>query len=320
MSAAQIGLVINTADPYSVEVGAHYIAARRLQPAQVLKIDLPSREVLEVEEFEALSEAVTLRFGAQIQAVALAWRQPYAVSCNSLTSALTLGFDGGLCSNTCAPSRPSVYFNSPSVRPYSDLRLRPSMLLAAKNVQAAKAMIDRGVAADGTLAVPGRAPAQLRYLVTSDRARSARALQFPPSGTVSGAGLEVHVEHSNAIVDVDRLLLYQTGLPQVPYLHTLRWLPGAVGDHLTSYGGRLNGAGGQMNALAWIGSGATGSYGTVSEPCSHPQKFPHPQLFPLHYAQGASLIEAYWKSVAWPQQGVFIGEPLASPFRLRSAR
>jgi hypothetical protein len=34
----------------------------------------------------------------------------------------------------------------------------------------------------------------------------------------------------------------------------------------------------------------------------------------LHYASGATAIEAYWKSVAWPGEGVFIGEPLASPF------
>jgi hypothetical protein len=32
------------------------------------------------------------------------------------------------------------------------------------------------------------------------------------------------------------------------------------------------------------------------------------------YIKGNSLIEAYWKSVAWPGQGIFIGEPLAKPF------
>jgi uncharacterized protein (TIGR03790 family) len=69
-----------------------------------------------------------------------------------------------------------------------------------------------------------------------------------------------------------------------------------------------------MSALAWISAGATASYGTVSEPCNHLQKFPHPQVLLLQYVQGASAIEAYWKSVAWPQQGVFIGEPLAAPF------
>ena len=72
-----------------------------------------------------------------------------------------------------------------------------------------------------------------------------------------------------------------------------------------------------MPATAWIGSGATASYGTVSEPCSHLQKFPHPQVLLLQYVQGSSLIEAYWKSVAWPQQGIFIGEPLAAPFARR---
>ena len=32
------------------------------------------------------------------------------------------------------------------------------------------------------------------------------------------------------------------------------------------------------------------------------------------YLQGETLLEAYWKSVAWPGQGIFIGEPLAAPF------
>ena len=52
----------------------------------------------------------------------------------------------------------------------------------------------------------------------------------------------------------------------------------------------------------------------VSEPCNHPQKFPHPQLLLLHYLQGSTAIEAYWKSVAWPSQGLFVGEPLAAPY------
>jgi hypothetical protein len=33
-----------------------------------------------------------------------------------------------------------------------------------------------------------------------------------------------------------------------------------------------------------------------------------------HYLQGETLIEAYWKSVQMPGQGLFIGEPLARPF------
>jgi hypothetical protein len=32
------------------------------------------------------------------------------------------------------------------------------------------------------------------------------------------------------------------------------------------------------------------------------------------YLAGESLVEAYWKSVAMPGQGVFVGDPLARPF------
>ncbi len=40
----------------------------------------------------------------------------------------------------------------------------------------------------------------------------------------------------------------------------------------------------------------------------------------LHYAQGSTAIEAYWKSVLWPSQGVFVGEPLATPFSRSDVR
>jgi hypothetical protein len=33
-----------------------------------------------------------------------------------------------------------------------------------------------------------------------------------------------------------------------------------------------------------------------------------------HYLAGETLIESYWKSVAMPGQGIFIGEPLARPY------
>jgi hypothetical protein len=64
----------------------------------------------------------------------------------------------------------------------------------------------------------------------------------------------------------------------------------------------------------WLRYGATASYGTVSEPCNHPGKFPSPSVFLNHYLHGETLLEAYWKSVAMPGQGLFIGEPLARPY------
>lgn len=318
LTSKDIGVVINTADPYSVEVGEFYIRARKLAPEQVLRVELPVRDRLDADEFRAFDRKVSAYFGAQTQALALAWVKPWAVACNSITAALALGFDGELCARSCDPPlRFSPYFNSPSTRPYTDLGLRLSMLLAADDVAGAKAMIERGVASDHTLGLRGAPPVNAWFVVTPDRARSSRALFFPPPGRLSRFGIDVHVERTSALENVDRVLLYMTGLTRVAKLDTIGWVPGGVGDHLTSVGGVLDGSGGQMSATAWIASGATASYGTVSEPCSHPQKFPYGQVLLLQYAQGSSVIEAYWKSVAWPQQGVFIGEPLAAPFARR---
>ncbi|MFY9510900.1 MAG: TIGR03790 family protein, partial [Rubrivivax sp.] len=135
LTAGQIGLVINTADPYSVAVGAHYIERRRLAPEQVLRITLPVRGRLSEAEFEPLREAISERFGPNIQALALAWTAPWAVGCSSITGALALGLDLALCRQTCARSYASPYFNSASVRPWSDLGLRPAMLLAAPSIE-----------------------------------------------------------------------------------------------------------------------------------------------------------------------------------------
>jgi uncharacterized protein (TIGR03790 family) len=114
-------------------------------------------------------------------------------------------------------------------------------------------------------------------------------------------------------------MFYFTGLARVAAIDTNHFLPGAIADHLTSTGGRLTDSH-QMSSLRWLAAGATGSYGTVAEPCNFVQKFPRPNLVIDTYLNGETLIESYWKSVEWPGQGVFIGEPLASPFLPVSAQ
>jgi hypothetical protein len=69
-----------------------------------------------------------------------------------------------------------------------------------------------------------------------------------------------------------------------------------------------------MSILKWIKAGATGSYGATAEPCNYLQKFPVPAVAMGHYVQRETLIDAYWKSVFMPGQGIFIGDPLARPF------
>ncbi len=317
LRAADLGLVINTADAYSVSVGEHYIRARGLDPAQVLRLDIPIKPALGREEFEALRQAIESHFGPATQALALAWAAPYAVECNSITGALALGFDSGLCQHSCAVSRSSGYFNSPSFRPLRSPGFRPSMLLAARSAHEAKALIDRGVASDGTLARRDRALVNALFLVTADPARRVRMAFYPSAGVPPTLGVQQRVEQADVLPGAARLLLAITGSEHVALVPAPHWVPGGLGDHLTSLGGDLQGLHGQSTVLDWIGSGATASHGAVSEPCNHPQKFPHPQVLLQHYLQGSTVIEAYWKSVAWPQQSLFVGEPLAAPFAHR---
>jgi uncharacterized protein (TIGR03790 family) len=314
LSAQDLGLVINTADPYSVAVGEYYAQQRGIPPAQVLRLELPVKARLNAAEFELLAQQVRDAMGPQVQALALAWTQPYAVECNAITAALTLGFMPEVCTQTCAPSPPSRYFNATTARPFTDLGLRPSMLLASRNVDLAKALIDRGIAADQQLGKRGVPVANAIFVTTPDKARSVRSVLFPKAGAIPALGVHILRREASDAPPMGRVILYQTGVVREDRLAQIEWLPGALADHLTSYGGVLLETQGQMSALDWLEAGATASYGTVSEPCNHLQKFPHPQALLFHYLQGATALEAYWRSVGWPAQGVFIGEPLAAPF------
>ena len=182
------------------------------------------------------------------------------------------------------------------------------MSLAAAGVDEAKRLIDRGVAADASN------PAGTAYLVsTPDRDRNVRAAGYAAVRTHLQAAIPVEIVEARAIEDRHDVMFYFTGLSHVPGIARNRYLPGAVADHLTSAGGELFG-GSQMSSLAWLAAGATGSYGAVVEPCNFPSKFPVPGIVMAHYLQGETLIEAYWKSVQMPGQGLFVGEPLARPY------
>ncbi|QPF74946.1 TIGR03790 family protein [Roseateles sp. DAIF2] len=315
LTAADIALVVNRNDPYSVAVGAYYAKKRGLDPAQVITLELPRQAVLSPAEFEAFKAQLDERLGPQVQALALAWSQPYAVACNSITGALALGFQAELCKQSCAASKPSPYPAYTGRKPFTDLGLRPAMLLAARSVEGARALIDRGIAADRSLAERGTPPVQAVFAATEDKARNVRAPLFPPEARLWAYGAQTRRVAQENLPELSEVLLFQTGLARVEGLERIPFLPGALADHLTSAGGQLERTSGpQMSALDWIEAGATASHGAVSEPCNHLQKFPHPQLLLLNYLQGQSALEAYWRSVLWPGQSVFVGEPLAAPY------
>ena len=308
----QVAVIVNTQDPLSVEIGKYYVARRRIVFQNVIKIGFaPGRAALSAKEFGALKAWADEQAVPRVQVYVLTWALPYRVECMSITSAFAFGFDAAFCAEGCAPTQQNPYFNSRARLPFAQLGMRPAMALAAHDFEQAKALIDRGVASDGSM------PRGTAYLLTtSDAARNVRSASYPLAAKVLEARrVRVQLLKQDALKDAKDVLFYFIGKADVEGLDTLRFVPGAVADHLTSAGGVLAGDSGQMSALRWLEAGATASYGTVVEPCNLVQKFPDPAVLGAHYLAGATVIEAYWKSVAMPGQGVFIGEPLAAPYR-----
>ena len=91
-----------------------------------------------------------------------------------------------------------------------------------------------------------------------------------------------------------------------------RFVPGAIGDNLTSYGGRLKSPG-QTKLSEFIRHGAAGASGAVVEPYAIQAKFPHPMIH-VHYARGCSLAESFYQSVWGPFQLLIVGDALCQPW------
>jgi len=310
--AADLAVVVNTRDPLSAAIGDYYVNKRSIPTSNVVRIDFePDRDELPPAEFTALRAAILKQTRERIQAYALTWARPYRAGCMSITSALTFGVNASYCASQCAPTKSSPYFNSSAVRPYDELHLRPTLTLAALDLEHAKALIDRGVSADA------QRPAGTAYLVTTDDSRrDVRSAQYPLAIRIAQHEFGFHVVVTDHPGDPADVMFYFTGAASVPGIDGYRFLPGAIADHLTSFGGELTDSR-QMSSLRWLEAGATGSYGTVVEPCNLPGKFPNVAVLLAHYLGGETLIESYWKSVRMPGQGIFIGEPLAAPFRSR---
>lgn len=309
VAAQNLAIIANQADPLSMQIARYYQQRREIPDQNLIIVSFqPGRTTLSEGEFRRIKTEVDAKIPAQIQGFALTWVAPYRVGCMSITSAFAFGFDDRFCANGCLPTQASPYFNQKQVKPFDRFRIRPTMAIAATTFAQAKALIDRGVAADGTH------PTGTAYLLsTSDRTRNVRASLYPFINQYFNPFFKVVILKSDVLERQTDVMFYFTGLTHVQKLETNQFRPGAIADHLTSVGGALTDSF-QMSSLRWLEAGATGSYGTVVEPCNFPAKFPNPAIVMLHYFQGDTLLEAYWKSVAQPGQGIFIGEPLARPF------
>jgi uncharacterized protein (TIGR03790 family) len=309
LRARDVAVVINDSDPASVETGRYYAAKRGIAADHVVHVRFTPTGVMGFGDWERVKTVLDAKVGPDVQAYALAWTLPYRVECMSVTAAFALGFDpASYCAEGCQTTKMSPYFNSRGSAPFTDHKLRPAMLLAGKDVEHVKSLIDRGLRSDESW------PEGKAYLLnTSDGGRNVRAETYGRVRAALGAAYPIEQIDADSLQGKSDVMFHFTGWAVVANVATNHFLDGAIADHLTSFGGVLSGAQ-QTIALEWLDAGATGSYGTVVEPCSFRQKFPDVGVVMAHYLTGETLVEAYWKSVLMPGQGVFVGDPLARPF------
>lgn len=310
VSAQQVAVIVNVNDGDSLLTAAYYMRKRNIPEQNIIEVHFPAgRNSISDETFEKIYQQVKEQTPESVQFYALAWTLPYKVDCMSMTSAFTFGLDKAFCAKGCKATRRSAYYNSDSKQPNDELKIRPTMMLAGSNLKQVYAMIDRGVAADGSN------PEATAYLMsTSDRKRNRRASRYPIIKELLSDKINIQQVDGDVLKNKKDVMFYFTGLAKIKDIDSNQYIPGAIADHLTSFGGRLTGSKKQMSILRWLDAGATASYGTVVEPCAFTQKFPNPGIVMQRYLNGESLIEAYWKSVAWPGQGVFVGELMAAPY------
>jgi len=307
----RLGIVYARDDPASARIAQSYAARRGVPAVNLIGLSVPDKAVISRHELRALRSALLDQLPSSVQSLLLVWPRPYAVECMSITTAFAAGYQAGFCEPGCGRTLPNPLFDTPGWLPADTTGWLPAMLLPSGDEVLARAVIERGAKADDS-----HPPGTVYLVRTQDAARNVRAAGYVDAEALDGKRVRIVEETTPIRTPIPDALGYFTGVERVEELHRIGFIPGAVADHLTSNGGNLESTV-QMTAIEWLRQGATASYGSVSEPCNHVGKFPSPAIFLDHYLRGESLIEAYWKSVAMPGQGLFIGDPLARPYSIR---
>jgi uncharacterized protein (TIGR03790 family) len=333
-SGLNVVVVVNQNSTNSVQLANDYCQQRGVPPQNVFRLTgwtngaiTWSRSDFEACLRDPLLAMLTSRgLTNQADYVLLSMDIPYRVtdsgSYNSTTSALFYGFKTNTPVPPCLAAWPTCTLPDASSNSYafSEMPFREAppdtattnsllaMMLTDNTLAGAELILSRGVASDSTF------PTQAVYLArTTDGARSVRYVEF------DNAVLDTRIRGDNSLVRTNtdstsftNLLGLLTGLA-VLSLPGNAFVPGALGDSLTSYAGFILDPTYQTTLLAFLEAGAAGSYGTITEPCNYLQKFPN-ALDYFYQNRGFCLAESYYQSVLNPFQGLLAGEPLSAPF------
>jgi len=330
-------VVVNKNSDRSLELGRYYAEQRGIPGRQIFSIATTTSNNIEVgtysNEIDGPIRAYISSAGISntIDFVVFSMDIPYRVHAGSetnkrsasLTSTFYYGFfssPNGFINCNIASGSSNRYFSAESAfnrsAPYSSNRYLLATMITASNLPLAKRLINISTASDES------SPQANVYLLKTGDARDIQWMDFeqpmfaqrfiesaPTISWLDAASLSGRTN----IIGITAGLRFHT------WISGNHALPGAIAEHLTSYGGCLFDVSeqivdaGQMSILDWILHGYSGSYGTVVEPCLFAEKFPHP-LYHFWYARGFNLGESLMMSVQNPYQGIIVGDPLCAPY------
>jgi uncharacterized protein (TIGR03790 family) len=281
-SGLNVVVVVNQSSSNSVELGNYYCEKRQVPPQNLLRTTWTggngtwTKTDFETVILNPLLSMISARgLTNQIDYVVLSMDFPFQVTdatgINSTTAEVYYGFkpDGaampGLpasCNlpaasvNSYAGTEGIFRFSQPNTAATNSFL---TVMITSTSLDQAKTIIDHGVASDGTF------PTQTVILgKSSDPFRNVRYVNF--DDTVFNARLRTNYSIVESNLDsplgLSNLLGYQNGHYQFT-ISPNAFIPGAMADSLTSYGGLIFGGNDQTSLLAFINAGASGSYGTV---------------------------------------------------------
>jgi hypothetical protein len=181
------------------------------------------------------------------------------------------------------------------------------------SVNEVRQALQRSVAADGK----GSA-GTIYFPVNPDIRSKARQAVFPVAvAHLRHLGVQAEILDGTVPLNKDDVQGASVGIYQFDWSASgSRILPGAICEHMTSFGAVLRPGVGRTTAderdqtplTEFIRHGAAAS-GAVAEPFAVWQKFPYAFIH-VHYARGVSIAEAFYQSVAGPYQLLIVGDPL----------
>ncbi len=307
--SGRVLVVANANSPASLELAWEYLRQRSLPPANLLRIPFDHPINLDPKAYhERLGEPIARRLtelNSPVDYLVLTRDVPYRVGRVSVAAALLFGGPQNL-----RPHHPYFMRDAPfdaSLR-YGGASLHLPTLVTGYTFADALALIRRA-----DVHYPSPAGAGTFYLCEGKGPRGSRAPQIDEGlkllrqigargERVAGANLDGRLDILGQFTGDTRLNLAGN-----------RYLPGAIVDNMTSFGGYLLEGNAQMSILSFIQQGASGAYGTVSEPTNAWARWANFSL-PARYAAGFNLAEVYYQTVQDFTFGVVVGDPLTAPF------